>query len=337
MNDARGEQRRSRAPRPEGLACLLSVVVPVYNEEAVLPKFHHRLSSVLRGLDCRIEIVYVDDGSRDYTALALQDIRDQDPAVAILELSRNFGKEVAMTAGLDHTHGDAVVIIDADLQDPPELIPELLAQWQAGYDVVYAQRTSRAGESMTKKTTAALFYRLMRRISRVGIPVDTGDFRLLSRRAVAALAGLRERHRFMKGLFAWIGYEQTAVPYQREPRQEGETKWSYLALWDFALEGITSFSTVPLKLATYLGTFTAFAAFLYGLFIIVQTLLFGNPVAGYPSLLVVVLFLGGIQLMALGVIGEYLGRMFEETKGRPLYLIKDFYAPTKGDARRTVE
>ncbi len=337
MKEARREARGQRGPRPEGLACLLSVVVPVYNEEAVLATFHRRLSAVLQGLECRTEVVYVDDGSSDYSSVVLQDLREQDPNIAILELSRNFGKEVAMTAGLDHARGDAVVIIDADLQDPPELIPRLLDEWRAGYDVVYAQRTSRAGESAAKKATAALFYRLMRRISHVAIPVDTGDFRLLSRRAVDALAGLRERHRFMKGLFAWIGYEQKAIPYQREARQEGESKWSYLALWDFALEGITSFSTVPLKLATYLGTLTALGAFLYGLFIIVQTLVVGNPVAGYPSLLVAVLFLGGIQLMALGVIGEYLGRMFEETKGRPLYLIREYQPPSRIDPRRPVE
>ncbi len=314
-------------------AFLLSIIVPVFNEQEVLHEFYRRLTRVLDGIDAIIDITFVNDGSTDYTLLQLQELQANDPRVAILDLSRNFGKEIAMTAGLDHVCGDAVIIIDADLQDPPELIPQMIEEWRHGFDVVYAQRRSRTGESALKKATASLFYRIMQRISRVQIPIDTGDFRLLSRRAVDALAGLRERHRFMKGLFAWIGYPQKAILYDRDARHEGTSKWNYLALWNFALEGITSFSTLPLKVATYLGTFTAFGAFLYGLFIIFQTLFFGNPVAGYPSLLVVVLFLGGIQLMALGVIGEYLGRMFDETKGRPLYLIKDYLPAASGDEK----
>ncbi|VAX02725.1 Bactoprenol glucosyl transferase [hydrothermal vent metagenome] len=312
---------------------LLSIIVPVFNEQEVLHEFYRRLTRVLDGIDAIIDITFVNDGSTDYTLLQLQELQANDPRVAILDLSRNFGKEIAMTAGLDHVCGDAVIIIDADLQDPPELIPQMIEEWRHGFDVVYAQRRSRTGESALKKTTASLFYRIMQRISRVQIPIDTGDFRLLSRRAVDALAGLRERHRFMKGLFAWIGYPQKAILYDRDARHDGTSKWNYLALWNFALEGITSFSTLPLKVATYLGTFTAFGAFSYGLFIIFQTLFFGNPVAGYPSLLVVVLFLGGIQLMALGVIGEYLGRMFDETKGRPLYLIKDYLPAASGDEK----
>ncbi len=312
---------------------LLSVIVPVYNEQEVLGEFYRRLAEVLAGIEARAEIVFVNDGSDDYSLVRLQELQADDKRIAILDLSRNFGKEIAMTAGLDHARGDAVIIIDVDLQDPPELIPRMIEEWRHGFDVVYAQRRSRAGESALKKATAALFYRLMQRISRVQIPVDTGDFRLLSRRAVDALAGLRERHRFMKGLFAWIGYPQKAIHYDRDPRHDGESKWSYLALWNFALEGITSFSTLPLKVATYLGMITALGAFLYGLFIILDTLFFGNPVAGYPSLLVVILFLGGIQLMALGVIGEYLGRMFDETKGRPLYLVRD-YLPAGGEGEK---
>lgn len=302
----------------------LSVVVPVFNEEEVLPEFHRRLASVLDKLSAQSEIIYVNDGSIDGSLHEIRRLKTEDARIAIVDLSRNFGKEIAMTAGFDHAHGDAVVVIDADLQDPPELIPEMIKHWQGGYDVVYAQRTSRAGESAFKKTTAHLFYRLMQKLSRVDIPRDAGDFRLLSRRAVDALAGLREQHRFMKGLFAWIGYPQKAIPYQRDSRHDGKTKWSYIGLWNFAIEGITSFSTVPLKAATYLGVLTAFGAFLFGMFIVLQTLFYGNPVPGYPSLLVVVLFLGGIQLMALGVIGEYLGRMFDETKGRPLYLINGY-------------
>ncbi|HHH48218.1 MAG TPA: glycosyltransferase, partial [Gammaproteobacteria bacterium] len=247
---------------------LLSVIVPVYNEQEVLGEFYRRLAEVLAGIEARAEIVFVNDGSDDYSLVRLQELQADDKRIAILDLSRNFGKEIAMTAGLDHARGDAVIIIDVDLQDPPELIPRMIEEWRHGFDVVYAQRRSRAGESALKKTTAALFYRLMQRISRVQIPVDTGDFRLLSRRAVDALAGLRERHRFMKGLFAWIGYPQKAIHYDRDPRHDGESKWSYLALWNFALEGITSFSTLPLKVATYLGMITALGAFLYGLFII---------------------------------------------------------------------
>lgn len=303
---------------------MLSVVVPVYNEEEVLPEFHRRLEKVLDGLEMKSEVVYVNDGSVDGSLNKMYQLKADDGRIAVIDLSRNFGKEIAMTAGMDHAHGDAVVVIDADLQDPPELIPEMISHWQSGYDVVYAQRTSRAGESAFKKTTAHAFYRVMQRLSRVKIPADAGDFRLLSRRAVDALSGLREQHRFMKGLFAWIGYPQKAIPYERDARYGGKTKWSYISLWNFAIEGITSFSTVPLKVATYLGVLTAFISFLFGMFIVVKTIFFGNPVPGYPSLLVVVLFLGGIQLMALGVIGEYLGRMFDETKGRPLYLIKDY-------------
>ena len=309
----------------------LSIVVPVFNEEEVLPEFHRRLVEVLKDVEGRSEIIYVNDGSADRSLNELRRLKSADGRIAIVDLSRNFGKEIAMTAGFDHAHGDAVVVIDADLQDPPELIPEMIEHWQAGYDVVYAQRISRAGESVFKKTTAHLFYRILQSLSRVKIPRDAGDFRLLSRRAVAALAGLREQHRFMKGLFAWIGYPQKAVQYERDARFDGKTKWNYIGLWNFAIEGITSFSTVPLKAATYLGTLTAFGAFLFGVFIVVKTLFYGNPVPGYPSLLVVVLFLGGIQLMALGVIGEYLGRMFDETKGRPLYLLSAYEAADDND------
>ena len=309
----------------------LTVIVPVFNEEAVLPEFHRRLAVVMDGLAMQGEIIYVNDGSIDGSLNKIHRLMAEDTRVAIVDLSRNFGKEIAMTAGLDHAHGDAVVVIDADLQDPPELIPEMIEQWQSGYDVVYAQRTSRAGESAFKKSTAHVFYRLIQKLSRVQIPHDAGDFRLLSRRAVEALSGLREQHRFMKGLFAWIGYPQKAIQYERDARYGGETKWNYIGLWNFAIEGITSFSTIPLKVATYVGMLTALGAFLYGMFIVLETILYGNPVAGYPSLLVVVLFLGGIQLMALGVIGEYLGRMFDETKGRPLYLIKDYKSPNMDD------
>lgn len=306
----------------ESTELTLSVVVPAYNEEDVLPEFHRRLISVLEKVEGACEILYINDGSSDNTLKVINAF--QDPRVAIIDLSRNFGKEIAMTAGLDHARGQAVIVIDADLQDPPELIPKFIEKWQEGYDVVYAKRTSRDGETVIKKVTAKLFYSVIQGVSRVKIPANTGDYRLLSRRAVEALKQLRETHRFMKGLFAWIGYPQVAVEYRRDPRFAGSTKWNYWQLWNFALEGITSFTINPLKIATYLGLITSAGSFSYALYIIYKTLVFGDPVQGYPSLMVVILFLGGVQLMSLGVIGEYLGRMFNETKHRPLYLINSF-------------
>lgn len=303
---------------------LLSVVVPAFNEAAVLPHFHDRLSAVLQELPLRAEIVYVNDGSADATLDVMRTLAAHDGRVALVNLSRNFGKEIALTAGLDHARGEVVVVIDADLQDPPELIAELIRRWREGYDVVYAKRTSRDGESGLKKLTAFAFYRLIQRAGQVRIPQDTGDFRLLSRRAVVALGKLREQHRFMKGLFTWIGYPQVAVPYRRERRYAGDTKWNYWRLWNFALEGITSFTTAPLKLATYFGLVTALVAFAYAVIVVYKTLVFGDPVRGYPSLMVVVLFLGGVQLITIGILGEYIGRMFDETKNRPLYLVEEY-------------
>ena len=310
---------------------LISIVVPAYNEADGIAEFNRRLSDIRAKLWERREVIYVNDGSRDDTFAILRLLRERDPTISIVNLSRNFGKEIALTAGLDHSHGDAVIVIDADLQDPPELIPVLIKRWREDEaDVVFARRSSRAGESWFKKVTAYGFYRVINAISRQRVPVDTGDFRLLSRRAVDAVTMLRERHRFMKGLFAWIGYRQVAVPYERDSRLAGSTKWNYWRLWNFSLEGITSFSIAPLKVATYIGLFTAIIAVVYGTFIIGCTILFGNPVAGYPSLLVIMLFLGGVQLVSLGIIGEYVGRIFNETKQRPLYLV-DAILPAQGD------
>lgn len=313
---------------------LLSIVVPAFNEMEVLLAFHQRLAVVLGKLPLAAEIIYVNDGSSDRTLEVMKSLRDVDSRVAILDLSRNFGKEIALSAGLDHALGDAVVVIDADLQDPPELILELVKQWQAGFDNVYAKRIARDGETFLKKATARAFYNLIQRIGRVKIPQDTGDFRLLSRRAVDSLKQLREQHRFMKGLFAWIGYPSKEVPYRRDARFAGVTKWNYWRLWNFAIEGITSFTIAPLKIAMYVGLFTAIASFIFGLALIANTLLYGNPVAGYPSLMAVILFLGGAQLMALGIIGEYLGRMFDETKHRPLYIINS-HQPSVHATRNT--
>jgi glycosyltransferase involved in cell wall biosynthesis len=315
---------------------MISIVVPAYNEQEVLPEFHRRLDEVMSALPYSWEVVYVNDGSRDETLAVLYELQRRHDQVAIVDLSRNFGKEIALTAGLDHTRGDAVVVIDSDLQDPPALIPELIAGWDVdGYDVVYAQRIARDGETWLKQATAQFFYKLMQRVGPVPIPADTGDFRLMSRRAVNALKQLREQHRFMKGLFTWIGFPQKAVPYRRDPRFAGATKWNYWKLWNLAIEGFTSFTIFPLKLASYFGLAVACAAFLFGAFIVYRTLVHGDPVAGYPSLMVTVLFLGGVQLIALGVIGEYLGRIFNETKQRPLYLVKAYSvrqpAPGAGD------
>lgn len=308
-----------------GDAKLISVVAPVYNEEDVIHEFHHRLMAVLSNLQHEVEVIYVNDGSKDSSLALLSSLAADDDRIGVVDLSRNFGKEIAMTAGLDHCRGDAVVVIDTDLQDPPELIVDFIREWEDGFDVVYGRRRSRQGETWLKKKTAQWFYSLIKSVSDVEIPENVGDFRLLSRRALDSLLQLREKHRFMKGLFSWVGYSQKAIDYDRCPRYAGDTKWNYWRLWNFALEGITSFTVSPLIISTYVGFVTSLVAFFYGGFVIVKTLLFGNSVPGYPSLLVVILFLGGIQLMALGVIGEYVGRMFNETKNRPLYLVNKYY------------
>lgn len=299
----------------------LCVVIPVFNEMEVLPVLLPRLLRALASVPANSRILFVDDGSDDATPLLLTGFSERYANIGVMRLARNFGKEAAMTAGLDHADADAVLVIDADLQDPPELIQLFWEKFEQGFDVIYGQRASRDGDSWLKRTTANLFYRLMQRLSRTAVPRDTGDFRLLSRRAVSALAQLRERHRFMKGLFAWIGFRQIGLPYHREPRAAGRSKFSYWKLWNFALEGITAFSTIPLRVATYVGLGTALLAFGFGVWIVFKTLVYGETVQGYPSLMTVVLFLGGIQLIALGMIGEYLGRLFEESKQRPLYLV----------------
>jgi glycosyltransferase involved in cell wall biosynthesis len=303
---------------------VFSVVVPMFNEAEVIGELHRRLTASMATLEAPWEVIYVNDGSRDATLRAVEMLQCHDSRVALVNLSRNFGKEIATTAGLDHARGEAVIVIDADLQDPPELIPRLVDAWRAGYDTVYAQRRLREGDTWLKKRTAAAFYRIMRNLGEVPLPPNVGDFRLMSRRVVDAVQQLREHHRFMKGLFAWVGFPSTAVVYDRQPRGAGTTKWSFWKLWNFAIEGITSFSIAPLKLATYLGLAVALFAVLFGAQLIMRTLLFGNPVAGYPSLMAVILFLGGTQLVTLGIIGEYLGRIFYETKHRPLYLVERF-------------
>lgn len=304
----------------------LSVVVPCYNEEEALSIFHDRLSAVMQKIGMSWEVVYVNDGSRDQTLTAMNVLANRDKHVSIVNLSRNFGKEIALTAGLDHARGTrGVIVIDADLQDPPEVIADLVAAWNEDVDTVYAQRNTREGESALKKLTAWMFYRLIKRLgNKVVIPPDTGDFRLVSRRLVDNLLLLRERHRFMKGLFAWVGFPTRAVLYDRAPRTGGKSSFNYWSLWNFALEGITSFSVLPLQIGTYMGLIISILSVLYGFWIVARTLLFGNPVAGYPSLMAVILFMGGVQLMTIGIIGEYVGRIFNETKNRPLYLVEKY-------------
>lgn len=305
----------------------LTIVIAAFNEEASLPEMHRRLGVVLDGLDAQASVLYVDDGSRDGTWQVLQTLAADDPRVQLLRLARNFGKELALTAGLDHVETDAALVIDADGQDPPELIPQFVAKWREGFDVVYGTRTRREGESWFKRFTAAAFYRVISWLSPTPIPADTGDFRLMSRPVLDALRQLRERQRFMKGLFTWVGFRQVSLPYERAPRLAGGSKFNYWRLWNLALEGITSFSTVPLRLATYVGVFTALGAFAWGLWIVARTLLWDDPVQGWPSLMTVMLFLGGVQLVALGIIGEYLGRLYLEVKQRPLYLVSEAKLP----------
>lgn len=300
----------------------LTVIVAACNEAESLPRLHPRIVAALAQVPAlHARVLYVDDGSSDGTWAVLQRLVAADARVGAIRLSRNFGKELALTAGLDQVEEGAALLIDADGQDPPELIPRFVALWREGYDNVFGTRLVREGEGWTRRAAAAAFYRVIGRLSRTPIPADTGDFRLLSPRALAALRQLRERHRFMKGLFGWVGFRQIALPYDRAPRLAGQSKFNLWKLWNFALEGVTSFSTAPLRVATYLGLFTAVFALLFAVWVVVKAALWGDPVAGWPTMMAVILFLGGIQLIALGLIGEYLGRLYDEAKQRPLYLV----------------
>ena len=312
------------SPSVSAPPCLLSIIVPVYNEEEVLPIFHNRLVAALASIEGGWEVIYVNDGSKDGTLRILKELQLAGASVGFATLSRNFGKEAAMSAGLKLSRGSAVILIDADLQDPPELIPAMVKIWHEGADVVNLRRRSRQGETWLKKASARWFYRMINWLSEVPIPADVGDFRLLSRRSVEALNLLPESNRFMKGLFAWIGYRQVTLEYDRHARAAGQTKWPYLKLLNFAIEGITGFSVVPLRLASYAGFLTALGAFIYALVFLAKTLMVGDTVRGFPTLIVTILLLGGLQLMAMGIIGEYLGRLFMESKRRPLYLLDEY-------------
>jgi glycosyltransferase involved in cell wall biosynthesis len=307
----------------------ISILIPTYNEQEVLRHLYerlHKLAGETEGYD--FEFLFVNDGSRDKTLEIIKTYAVKDPRIAYVNLSRNFGKETAMIAGLDHVTGDATVIIDADLQDPPELIPEMIHYWEDGYDDVYARRRSRAGESWLKKVTSGLFYKLLQKSTNIPLQQDTGDFRLLDRRCVEALKKFRESQRYTKGMFSWIGYEKKEILYDRDPRAAGETKWNYLKLVNLAIDGITSFTTAPLRISSFLGTGVSFIAFIYIIYLVVRTIFKGSDLAGYPSMMAVILFLGGVQLLSLGVIGEYIGRIFNETKNRPLYFVEEYHEST---------
>lgn len=304
----------------------ISILIPAYNEQEVLTHLYERLNKFAgETSDYDFEFLFVNDGSRDRTLEIIKKYAEIDHRVAYVNLSRNFGKETAMLAGIDHVTGDATVIIDADLQDPPELIPEMLKYWEEGYDDVYAKRRSRAGESWLKKATSELFYKILQKSTNIPIQQDTGDFRLLDKRCIEALRQFREADRYTKGMFSWIGYKKKEILYDRDPRAAGETKWNYAKLTNFAIDGITSFTTAPLRISTVLGLLVSFAAFVYILYLVIRTIAFGTDLAGYPSMMAVILFLGGVQLLSLGVIGEYIGRIFNETKNRPLYFVEEYH------------
>ena len=303
---------------------LISVVVPLYNEDGNVVELIERTTAILERVAAKggdgYEIVAVNDGSRDGTLATLRALRETNPRIAIVDLSRNFGHQIAATAGLDAARGDAVILMDGDLQDPPELIERFVEKWREGYDVVYATRKARHGESFFKLLTARVFYRTIRRLTNVSIPVDTGDFRLMSRRVVDALAQTREKHRFLRGLVSWVGYKQIGVEYERDARHSGATKYPVSKMLTFAIDGITSFSEIPLRFATYLGFTVSSFAFVYIIVVLVNKALGANE-PGYTSIMVALLFLGGVILISLGIIGEYLGRIYDQVKERPLYFL----------------
>ena len=309
---------------------MISIIIPMYNEEESLPFLYERLDKLANKIEnYEVAFLFVNDGSKDNSLNIVKTYKEKDDRVCYLNLSRNFGKEVAMGAAFDYVRGDAVAIIDADLQDPPELILDMIKYYEEGYDDVYAKRRSREGESWLKKFTSKKFYRVLQSVSRVPIQTDTGDFRLLSRRAIEALKSFPEKQRYTKGMFSLIGFKKKEIEFDRDPRVAGETKWNYLKLIDLAIEGITSFTVAPLRIATILGILCAGGSFVYMIFMLIKTLVSGIDVPGYASLVCIILMLGGIQLVCLGVIGEYIGRIFIEVKNRPLYFIDEYSEENK--------
>lgn len=302
----------------------ITIIVPCYNEQEVLEEFHTEVGKVFSAVpDCRFRFLFVNDGSRDGTLSIIRRLAEEDPRVSYISFSRNFGKEAAMLAGLDYAESDAVILMDSDLQHPPELIPEMVRWWRQGYDDVCAKRADRKDEGFVKRHLTNFFYKLLQKCSRTEIQRNVGDFRLLDRRCVAALRLMREGERYTKGMFTWVGFKKKELPFHVRPRAAGKTTWNYWSLLNLALEGLTSFTTVPLRLASMFGVAVSFLAILYMIYVFVRAMLYGDPVAGYPTLLTVMLCLGGVQLLALGIIGEYLGRVFNESKRRPLYLVDE--------------
>lgn len=308
----------------------ISILIPAYNEDLVLQALYDRLDKLADSLThYDLEFLFVNDGSRDGTLAIIKKFAKNDERVSYVNLSRNFGKETAMIAGIDHVSSDALVIIDADLQDPPELIPDMINLWEQGYDDVFARRTGRLGESWLKRITSKLFYRVLQQSTNIPLQRDTGDFRLLDKRCVEALKQLRESERYTKGLFSWIGFNKKEITYVRDARAGGTTKWNYFKLINLAIKGIVSFTTAPLRFSTFLGMLVSFGAFVYIVYLLAKTWIFGADVAGYPSMMAVILFLGGVQLLSLGIIGEYIAHIFNETKNRPLYLVEQYHSGKK--------
>jgi len=312
----------------------ITILIPAYNEEEVLGSLLGRLDALAdHQKDYDFEFLFVNDGSSDKTLFLIKEFAKTNPRISYVNLSRNYGKEIAMIAGIDHVQGDALVIIDADLQDPPELIPEMIKLWEEGYDDVYAKRRTREGETWLKRSTSKLYYRLLQRVTRVPIQEDTGDFRLLDRRVVESLKQFRESQRNAKAIFSQVGFRKKEIMYDRDPRLAGETKWSYPKLIELAISGITSFTIAPLRVASILGIIVSLVAFIYIIYLLIRPLFGVSTGEGYSSLMAVILFLGGVQLLSLGVIGEYIGRIFNETKQRPLYLIEEYHSEHRGHTK----
>ena len=303
----------------------VSIIIPAYNEEESLPHLYDRLEKLMSSLDnYEFEILFVNDGSKDNTINLIKEYREKDKRISYVDFSRNFGKEIAMIAGLDYAKGDAVIFMDADLQDPPELIPELIKYWEEGYDDVYAKRSSRKGETWLKKFTSKMYYRVLQSLTNVPIQKDTGDFRLLDRRCVNALKKMRESQRNSKSMFSWIGYKKKEVLYDRDPRIAGQTKWNYKKLVDLAIDGITSFTTSPLRISTYISIPTFIVLFIYFIYVIVKCIVTNTAIQAFQAIILLILFFSGIQILLFGIIGEYLGRIFNESKNRPLYLVNEY-------------
>ena len=303
----------------------ISIIIPAYNEEESLPYLYERLNKLMDEINnYEFEVLFINDGSKDKTLDLIKEMRSKDERVNFVDLSRNFGKEIAMIAGLDYAKGDAVIFMDADLQDPPELVPELIKYWEEGYDDVYAKRRTRAGETFFKKFTSKMYYKILQKLTRVEIQKDTGDFRLLDRRCVNALKKLRESQRCSKSMFSWIGYNKKEVLYDRDPRIAGKTKWNYKRLVDLAIDGITSFTTSPLRISTYISIPTFLTLFIYFIYVIIKANVINEPIQAFQAIILLILFFSGIQIILIGIIGEYLGRIFNETKNRPLYFVDEY-------------